>query len=104
MLMDYKNSLGKGSTALYWTSPRRQYYLYVDSSFQNWISNHVQMLEKNFMQKDDLGRITTFLNADEIFKDYINQNKFIYKAYSNNIFHQKDDNEIEKTIDKSTLE
>jgi len=27
------------------------------------------------MQKDDLGRITTFLNADEIFKDYISQNK-----------------------------
>jgi hypothetical protein len=23
------------------------------------------------MQKDDLGRISTFLNIDEIFKDYI---------------------------------
>lgn len=26
MLMDYKNTLGQGHTALYWTSPRRQYY------------------------------------------------------------------------------
>ena len=29
------------------------------------------MLEMNYMQKDDLGRISTFLNIDEIFKDYI---------------------------------
>jgi hypothetical protein len=33
------------------------------------------MLEKNFIQKDDLGRISTFLNIDEIFNDYINKNK-----------------------------
>jgi hypothetical protein len=33
------------------------------------------MLEKNLMQKDDLGRITTFLNIDEIFKDFIQKNK-----------------------------
>ena len=75
IIMDYKNSLGKGSTALYWTCPRRQYFLYVDSSFDNWISNYVQMLENNLMKKDDLGKTTTFLNIDEIFKDYIHKNK-----------------------------
>ena len=54
---------------------RRQYFLYVDSSFENWISNYVQMLEKNLMKKDDLGKTTTFLNIDEIFKDDIHKNK-----------------------------
>ena len=33
------------------------------------------MLEKNLMKKDDLGKTTTFLNIDEIFKDYIHKNK-----------------------------
>ena len=38
-----------------------------------------------------MGRISTFLNIDEIFKDYINHNKDII-------------NEIGETIDKSTLD
>ena len=67
MVMDYKNLLGKGCTALYLTSPRHIYYIYVAKSINEFMQKHIENTEKNQFQKQGDGEITTFYNLDTIY-------------------------------------
>ena len=48
MLMDIKNMFGCGNTALYLSSPQRQYYQYVDSCFENWMTKTIEYHENRY--------------------------------------------------------
>ena len=48
MLMDIKNMYGNGNTALYLSSPQRQYYQYVDSCFENWMTKTIEYHENRY--------------------------------------------------------
>ena len=49
MVMDYRNLLGRGCTALYLTSPRHIYYLYVAKSLLEFMQNHIKNTEENIV-------------------------------------------------------
>lgn len=73
--MDYRNRLGEGHTALYLSSPQRQYYHLVSRSLEQWLSSHISYLRRGFYQQDQVGkedhqqRISTFLNVKKIYEE-----------------------------------
>ena len=72
MFIDFNNKLKQGNTALYLSSPRKQYFQLVSTSFEKWLETLVHRLENGFLQRDEEGRILLyFLNLDNIYADYI---------------------------------
>lgn len=60
--MDYKNEFGRGNTALYLhTSPHKQYYVFIASCLIDWMSDHVEKLEKKQLLIQN-GKISYFMN------------------------------------------
>ena len=48
MFVDYKNKWGKGNTAMFLSSQKKQYLLYIAPSFTHWLKQHIENLENNY--------------------------------------------------------
>jgi hypothetical protein len=74
MFMDIQNTLGKGKTALFMSTPKKQYYLYMWPSLADWLESHVSMVKNRQFEINHNYQISTFLDIENIDKDYIKEN------------------------------
>lgn len=69
MMMDHTNFLGRGNTALYITGYRPIYYVFIASSFQKWMEQHIWMLENEYyLISEHEGDITSWFNISKIYE------------------------------------
>lgn len=85
--MDMRNRMGRGHTAISFTSPNRQYYLHIAPSFESYLAQHLSYLRRSFYQIGSPclrgnGRISTFFDVRKVHDSYLNNPEEIKEADS----------------------
>ena len=71
IVVDYTNSLQRGASCVYITAPDPIYYLMIAPSLEIWLSQMVQMMRNDHFERDVDGKLSTWLNVQNLYKDFI---------------------------------
>ena len=63
--------MGIGKNCMYWSSNRRNYYMYAAPSFEAWFTDYLMMLNKNYYKRDKDGFILNWIDTEQLYKEYI---------------------------------